>query len=71
MAVKFKGFILKLTIAEPEEAEIFLRGCIMASQNNNSHLWREIIDGVNSGMEKYRAEQLKETMDARAAAGMP
>lgn len=71
MAVKFKGFALKLEMRDPDEAEEFLRGVILASQNNNSPLWRDIIDGVNSGLEQYRADRLKGEMDARAAAGMP
>jgi hypothetical protein len=40
-------------------------------QNNNSHLWSEVIDGLNTGMQKYRADKLHAEMGARAAAGMP
>jgi hypothetical protein len=43
----------------------------MAQQNNSSPLWREVIDGLNSGMEKYRADKLHDELAARAAAGMP
>lgn len=67
----FKGFALRFEFRDAEEAEIFLRGCILASQNNNSPLWREVIDGINSKLEPYRMEQLKVAMDQRAAAGMP
>jgi hypothetical protein len=69
--VKFKPFALRFEIYDAEEAEIFLRGCILAMQNNNSHLWSEVIDGLNSGLQDYRAARLRADMDARAAAGMP
>lgn len=69
--VKFKPFALRFEFHDPEEAEIFLRGCILAAQNNNSPLWREVIDGINGAMEKYRAERLKADMASRAGAGMP
>jgi hypothetical protein len=70
-AVKFKPFALRFEFHDAEEAEIFLRGCILAMQNNNSHLWSEVIDGINSGMMNYRAAKLRGEMEARAAAGMP
>jgi hypothetical protein len=70
-SAKFKPFAIRFEFHDPEETEIFLRGCILAMQNNNSHLWSEIIDGINSGMVKYRADKLRAEMDARAAAGMP
>jgi hypothetical protein len=70
-AVRFKPFALRFEFHDPEETEIFLRGCILAMQNNNSHLWSEVIDGINSAMMPYRAAKLKGEMDARAAAGMP
>jgi hypothetical protein len=69
--VKFKPFALRFEFHDSEEAEIFLRGCILAMQNNNSHLWSEVIDGINSAMMDYRAARLRADMDARAAAGMP
>ena len=68
---KFKAFAIRFEFHDPEEAEVFLRGCILAMQNNNSHLWSEVIDGINSGMQDYRAQRLQSEMSARAAAGMP
>lgn len=69
--VKFKPFAMRFEFHDAEEAEIFLRGCILAMQNNNSHLWSEVIDGINSGLMDYRAARLRSDMEARAAAGMP
>lgn len=69
--VRFKPFALRFEFHDAEETEIFLRGCILAMQNNNSHLWSEVIDGINNGMQKYRADKLRAEMEARAAAGMP
>lgn len=69
--VKFKGFALRFEFRDPEEAEQFLRGCILASQNNNSPLWREVIDGINGAMQDHRAAVLARDMNARAVAGMP
>lgn len=70
-AVKFKPFALRFEFHDAEEAEVFLRGCILAMQNNNSHLWSEVIDGINSGLMDYRGARLRAEMEARAAAGMP
>lgn len=69
--VKFKPFAMRFEFHDAEEAEIFLRGCILAMQNNNSHLWSEVIDGINAGLMDYRAARLRSDMEARAAAGMP
>lgn len=71
MPVKFKPFLLKFEMRDPDEVDEFLRGIILASQNNPSPLFREIIDGINDAMTQYRADKLKAEMDARAAAGMP
>jgi len=68
---KFKPFALRFEFHDAEETDTFLRGCILASQNNNSHLWSEVIDGINSAMVVYREEQLRFDMAARTAAGMP
>jgi hypothetical protein len=69
--IDFKPFALRFEFHDPEEAEQFLRGCILAMQNNNSHLWGEVIDGINGGLEKYRYDRLQSELNARAAAGMP
>jgi hypothetical protein len=69
--VKFKPFALKFEFRDADETDEFLRGIILASQNNNSPLFREVIDGINGALEQYRADRLKAEMAARAAAGMP
>ena len=70
-AVRFKPFALRFEFHDAEEAEVFLRGCILAMQNNNSHLWSEVIDGINGAMMEYRTARLRADLEARAAAGMP
>lgn len=67
----FKPFALRFEFRDPDEVDEFLRGAILASQNNNSPLWRDVIDGINNSMVEYRAKKLAGEMEARAAAGMP
>lgn len=61
---------LSFTVDSPEEAEHFLRGLIVARSNNSSPVFPKLIDGVNSILEKYRAKELAEQMEARRRAGM-
>ena len=68
---KFKGFVLKFEFRDPEEVMVFLRGAIIAKQNNSSPLWDDVIAGINTSMETYWREQMEEDLGARAAAGMP
>jgi hypothetical protein len=68
---KLKPFALRFEFYDADEAELFLRGCILASQNNNSPLWREVIDGINGAMQDFRHQQLDYDMGLRSAAGMP
>lgn len=51
---KFRPFALKIRIEDPEEADVFEAGLILAQSNNNSHLWAELIDGVNQAMRPHR-----------------
>ena len=67
----FKGFVLKLEFRDPEEVEVFLRGTIVAKQNNSSPLWDDIISRINSSMAKFWEERMNEELGARTAAGMP
>lgn len=67
----FKRVKLSITIDDLDSAEHFLRGLILAQQNNSSPYFPELIEGVNAVLEKGRAEALEETMRARAEAGMP
>jgi len=52
----FKPFKVSITIRDPEEAQTFFEGCILAQSNNNSPYWRELIDGINAAMYDYRQE---------------
>lgn len=51
---KFRPFSMKIRVDDPEDADVFLAGCILAQSNNNSHLWSELIDGINGAMRPYR-----------------
>ena len=55
----------KITIEDPEEGEEFLRGLILARQNNNSEYFVDLIDTVNAVLEPWRAARLAEEMRAR------
>lgn len=51
---KFRPFSIKIRIDDPEEADVFEAGLILAQSNNNSHLWAELIDGINQAMKPHR-----------------
>ena len=57
---EFKGGTLKIKLDDPEEADIFLAGLILARQNNNSEYFPMLIDGVNALMQPYRKELIEE-----------
>jgi hypothetical protein len=57
--------VFKFTIEDPEEAEEFLRGCILARQNNNSEYFVDLIDTLNSILEPWRGARLAQEMEAR------
>lgn len=63
----FKPKTFKITINEPDEGEEFLRGLILARQNNNSAYFVDLIDAVNSILEPWRAHKLHEELRARDA----
>jgi len=67
---EFKPRTFKITIDDPEEAENFLRGLIVARTNNSSEYFVDLIEAVNTIMEPWREQKLEEEMHARAAAGM-
>lgn len=67
----FKPKTFKITLDDPDEAEEFLRGLILARQNNNSGYFVDLIDGVNAVLEPWRAHKLREQMSNRSRAGMP
>lgn len=64
-AFNWKPKTFKITIEDPNEAEIFLRGLILARQNNNSEYFVDLIDAVNSVLEPYRAAKQREEVAAR------
>ncbi len=67
----FKPATLKVRVESREDADQFLLGLIVAKTNNSSHIFQDLIDGVNALLEPSRAEELEEQMQSRRAAGMP
>lgn len=67
---EYKPKSFKITLEDPDEAEEFLRGLVLAQQNNNSQYFPMLIDGVNSSLEKWRKEKVLEEVQARKDAGM-
>ena len=61
----FKPRTFKITIETPEEGEEFLRGLVLASQNNNSPYFQDLLDAVNTVLQPYREAKLKEELAAR------
>jgi len=49
----FKARKLSIILDDPEEAQIFLNGLILAKQNNSSSYFPQLIEGVNAVMEPY------------------
>lgn len=66
----FKPKKFSITVDDPEEAEEFLKGLIVARSNNSSDYFVDLIDAVNAILEPWRAERLAIDMEARTAAGM-
>jgi len=62
---KFRPATLKIRIEKPDDGEEFLRGCIIARQNNNSPLFVDLIDGVSSLREPYREAKLLADLEGR------
>lgn len=61
----FKPRTFKIEVETPEEGEEFLRGLILARQNNNSEFFVDLIDAVNAILEPWRAHRLAQQMAAR------
>lgn len=68
---RYRPARVSIRIEDPEAGEEFLRGLILARQNNNSPLFPELIDGINELLQPWRAARLADTMSSRRAAGMP
>ena len=66
-----KAVKVSIILDDPDEAEHFLRGLIVARSNNSSELFVELIDGVNGALVQHREEALLEQIEKRKAAGMP
>jgi uncharacterized Zn finger protein (UPF0148 family) len=56
---------IKITLDEPEKAEEFLRGCILARQNNNSEYFVDLIDAVNNLLQPWRAAVQRDALRRR------
>lgn len=61
----FKPKTFKITVDDPEELQEFLRGCILARQNNNSPYFVDLIDACNTLLEPWLAAKQREEMAAR------
>jgi len=62
---KFKPFALRLEFRDPDDAEHFLQGMIVARSNNSNETIVEIIDGINEAMVDYRQAKLLSELNAR------
>jgi hypothetical protein len=56
---KFRPAKFSVTIDDPEEGEVFLRGLVLASQNNNSEYFADLIDAVNAILQPWREARLQ------------
>ena len=64
----FKPKTLKITIEVPDDGEEFLRGLILARQNNNSEYFVDLVDAVNEVLQPWRAWVLDQQMRGREVA---
>jgi hypothetical protein len=64
---KFKGATMKISIDDPEAAEQFLQGLIVARSNNSSEYFVDLIDGINAILEPWRHARLQAELAARNA----
>lgn len=64
-APKFEPFRLVLEFYDPEDAEHFLLGMIVARSNNSNETIVEIIDGINEAMQDYRGKKVLHETAAR------
>jgi len=66
---RFRSFALKIRVEDPEEGEYLLQGCIVARSNNDSPHFQQMIDGINSQLEGWRAMKLRSEIEARDGNG--
>lgn len=68
---RYRPARVSIRIATPEIGEEFMRGLILARQNNNSKLFVDLIEAVNELLQPYNAAKLAQEMADRSKAGMP
>lgn len=56
----FRPRKISIILDDPEKAEHFLQGLIVARSNNSSEYFEDLIDGVNEIMQPYRLKRLQE-----------
>jgi hypothetical protein len=61
----FKPKKVAIILDDPEGAEEFIRGLIIARQNNNSEYFVDLIDMVNEVMQPWRSAKLASELRAR------
>lgn len=66
MTIEFKAKKIFITLDDPDDAEQFIKGLIIARQNNSSEYFPMLIDAVNMVMEPYRMAVINSGQDAEA-----
>ena len=56
----FKARTFKITIDDPEEAQLFINGLVLAKQNNSSPYFPQLLEAMNVVMEPYWQALMKE-----------
>jgi NAD+--asparagine ADP-ribosyltransferase len=51
---RFKPKTIKLTIDDPEEAEMFIQGLVLAESNNNSQYFKDLLAAMDAIMKPWR-----------------
>lgn len=64
-APKFEPFRLQLDFFDPEDAEHFLLGMIVARSNNSNETIVQIIDGINDALQPYRGQKILQEVAER------
>lgn len=67
----FKPFALRLEFHDPDDAEHFLQGMLVAKTNNSNPTIAEIVDGINEALMPWRQERLLDEVHARAPQPTP
>lgn len=67
----FKPFRLVLEFYDPDDAEHFMQGMLVAKSNNSNETIMEIIDGLNDALVPYRAAKLLRDVSGHAPVAHP